>query len=172
MAQKLSAGILLYRISRDRVVQVLIAHMGGPFWERKDKGGWSIPKGEYEDGEDPFQVALREFEEELGKPVPAKEFLSLGSIKQPSGKVVTVWAAQGEFDEETATSNTFVMEWPKGSGQMQEFPEVDRVGWFDIETARTKLLKGHVPFLERLVDKVREEMPDLRDRDRTLGALF
>ena len=131
--------------------------MGGPFWAKKDEGGWSIPKGEYEEGvEDAFAVALREFEEEFGHPVPASKFIELGSAKQPSGKIVTVWAAEGDFDASTATSNTFSMEWPKGSGNVREFPEIDRAGWFDVATARTKVLKGHVVFLERLTEKLKQ----------------
>ena len=129
--------------------------MGGPFWAKKDDGGWSIPKGEYdEETEDAFQVALREFEEELGSPVPAKKFLELGSARQPSGKLVTVWAAEGDFDPAAAVSNTFEIEWPKGSGRMQQFPEIDRVGWFDVASARKKLLKGHHVFLDRLIKKL------------------
>jgi predicted NUDIX family NTP pyrophosphohydrolase len=124
--------------------------MGGPFWARKDDGGWSIPKGEYDDGEDPFAVALREFEEELGSPCPATDFEPLGEVRQPSGKRLTVWAAEGDFDATTATSNTFEMEWPPRSGQMQRFPEIDRADWFPLDTARVKVLKGHVVFLDRL----------------------
>lgn len=166
MANKLSAGILLYRMSDD-TVEVLIAHMGGPFWERKDAGAWSIPKGEYEDGEDPFVVACREFEEELGSSVPAKDFLELGAHKQPSGKVVTVWAAQGDFDATKAVSNTFEMEWPKGSGQVKSFPEIDRAGWFSVQDARGKVLKGHLPFLDRLMEHVSKSNPKASE-----GGLF
>src|SRR4051794_23314823 len=129
MAAKRSAGLLLYRLDPHGVVEVLIGHMGGPFWARKDDGGWSIPKGEDEEDDDPLQAALREFEEELGSPPPADSFEPLGEVRQPSGKRLTVWAAQGDFDATTARSNTFEMEWPKGSGQMQEFPEIDRAAW-------------------------------------------
>jgi predicted NUDIX family NTP pyrophosphohydrolase len=131
---KLSAGVLVYR-ARDGVVEVLIAHPGGPFWARKDDGAWSIPKGEYADGEDPWAAAQREFFEELALPVPPGPRIDLGSLKQPSGKVV----------------NTFEMEWPRGSGKMREFPEIDRVGWFAVAQARTKLLKGQRAFLDRLM---------------------
>ena len=142
MASKRSAGLLLYRWGADGGVEVLIGHMGGPFWAKKDDGGWSIPKGEYEEGEEPFAVALREFEEELGE------------ARQPSGKVITVWTAEGDFDSTTAVSNTFEMEWPPRSGRMQEFPEIDRAGWFAIDVARTKLLSGHVAFLDRLLERL------------------
>ncbi len=146
---KLSAGILLYR-TRDGVVEVLIAHPGGPFWARKDDGVWSIPKGEYTEGEDPWAAARREFAEELGLPVPAGPRLDLGPLKQPSGKVVTAFAVRGDLDVTDARSNTFQLEWPKGSGALREFPEVDRVGWFTLAQARTKLLKGQRGFLDRL----------------------
>src|SRR3954451_21910293 len=128
--------------------------MGGPFWAKKDAGGWSIPKGEYEDGEEPFAVALREFEEELGSPCPATAFEPLGEVRQASGKRLTVWAAEGDFDATTARSNTFEMEWPPRSGQMQAFPEIDRADWFSLDAARPKLLKGHVVFLDRLLERL------------------
>jgi len=147
---KLSAGVLLYR-TRDGVVEVLIAHPGGPFWARKDDGVWSIPKGEYTDGEDPWNVALREFSEELGLPVPAGPRIDFGPLKQPSGKVVTAFGVQGDLDVTDARSNTFELEWPKGSGKMREFPEVDRVGWFPVAQALSKLLKGQRAFLDRLM---------------------
>jgi predicted NUDIX family NTP pyrophosphohydrolase len=147
---KLSAGVLLYR-TRDGVVEVLIAHPGGPFWARKDDGTWSIPKGEFTDGEDPWAAAQREFFEELGLPVPAGARIDMGALKQPSGKVVTAFAVEGDLDVTDARSNTFEMEWPRGSGKMREFPEVDRVGWFAVAQARTKLLKGQLPFLDRLM---------------------
>jgi predicted NUDIX family NTP pyrophosphohydrolase len=147
---KLSAGVLMYR-TRDGVVEVLIAHPGGPFWARKDDGAWSIPKGEYLNGEDPWAAAQREFFEELALPVPAGPRIDFGSLKQPSGKVVTAFAVEGDLDVTDARSNTFQIEWPRGSGKMREFPEVDRVGWFAVRQARTKLLKGQLPFLDRLM---------------------
>lgn len=147
---RLSAGVLLYR-TRDGVVEVLIAHPGGPFWARKDDGAWSIPKGEYTDGEDPWTVAQREFHEELGLPVPAGPRVDFGSVQQPSGKLVTAFAVGADLDVTDTHSNTFELEWPKGSGRMREFPEVDRVGWFAVAQARTKLLKGQRPFLDRLM---------------------
>ena len=147
---KLSAGLLLYRM-RDGVVEVLIAHPGGPFWARKDDGAWSIPKGEYTDGEDPWVAAQREFVEELGLPVPAGPRIDLGPLKQPSGKVVTAFAVRADLDITDAHSNTFPLEWPRGSGKLEEFPEVDRVGWFPVTQARIKLLKGQRPLLDRLM---------------------
>ena len=150
---KLSAGVLLYR-TRDRaggVVEVLIAHPGGPFWARKDDGVWSIPKGEYAEGDDPWAAAQREFAEEIGLPLPDGPRIDLGPLKQPSGKVVTGFAVLGDLDITNARSNTFEMEWPKGSGKMREFPEVDRIGWFPVAQARIKLLKGQREFLDRLM---------------------
>ncbi len=147
---KLSAGVLLYRTCAG-VVEVLIAHPGGPFWARKDDGAWSIPKGEYADGEDPWKAAQREFFEELTLSVPAGPRIDLGPLKQPSGKVVTAFAVRGDLDVTDARSNTFPLEWPKGSGTVREFPEVDRVGWFAVAQARAKLLKGQRGFLDRLM---------------------
>jgi len=143
-----SAGILLYRRT-DAGLEVLLGHMGGPFWAKKDAHGWSIPKGEVEDGEEPFAVALREFEEELGSPCPATEFRELGEVRA-SGKVLTIWAAEGDLDADSCVSNTFALEWPPRSGRIQEFPEIDRAAWFPLAEARTKLVKGQVPFLDRL----------------------
>jgi predicted NUDIX family NTP pyrophosphohydrolase len=144
-----SAGILLYRRSPDGL-EVLIGHMGGPFWARKDDGAWSIPKGEYGEGEEPESVARREFEEELGSPVPAADLAPLGEVKA-SGKVLIVWAAEGDLDAQACTSNTFELEWPPRSGRVQEFPEIDRAAWVPVDVARTKLVKGQVPFLDRLL---------------------
>lgn len=147
---KLSAGVLLYR-TRERVVEVLIAHPGGPFWARKDDGAWSIPKGEYTEGEEPWAAAQREFSEELGLSVPDGPRLDLGEVKQSGGKVVTAFAVHGDLDVSDARSNTFELEWPKGSGMVREFPEVDRVGWFSVAQARVKLLKGQLAFIDRLM---------------------
>jgi predicted NUDIX family NTP pyrophosphohydrolase len=147
---KLSAGLLLYRVRND-IVEVLIGHPGGPFWARKDDGAWSIPKGEYTDGEDPWAAAQREFEEEVGLAPPTGPRIEFPPLKQPSGKVITAFAVQGDLDLADAHSNTFELEWPKGSGQIQAFPEVDRVDWFPVAQAKTKLLKGHRPFLDRLM---------------------
>lgn len=147
---KLSAGVLLYR-TRDRVVEVLIAHPGGPFWARKDNGAWSIPKGEYTEGEDAWVAAQREFSEELGLSLPDGPRLDLGDVKQPGGKVVTAFAVNSDLDVTDARSNTFELEWPKGSGRVRAFPEVDRVGWFPVAQARVKLLTGQLGFLDRLM---------------------
>jgi predicted NUDIX family NTP pyrophosphohydrolase len=147
---KLSAGLMLYR-ARDGVAEVLIAHPGGPFWARKDDGAWSIPKGEYSDGEDPWVAAQREFAEEIGLQVPSGPRIDLGVVKQPSGKVVTAFAVHGDLDITEARSNTFELEWPKGSGKMREFPEVDRISWLPVAQARAKLLKGQRPFLDLLM---------------------
>jgi predicted NUDIX family NTP pyrophosphohydrolase len=127
--------------------------MGGPFWAKKDAGGWSIPKGEYGPGEDAFAVACREFEEELGSAVPAAHFLPLGELRTTSSKVLTVWAADGDLDASATVSNTFELEWPPRSGRLQEFPEIDRAAWFGIDEARTKLVKGQVGFLDRLAER-------------------
>jgi predicted NUDIX family NTP pyrophosphohydrolase len=129
---------------------VLLVHPGGPFWAKRDKGAWSIPKGEYEDGEDPQACALREFEEELGTPLEAGELVELGSVRQRNGKVVTAWAAEGDLDAAAIRSNTFAMEWPPRSGRTREFPEVDRAGWFTLDEAREKLIEAQSPLLDRL----------------------
>jgi predicted NUDIX family NTP pyrophosphohydrolase len=148
-----SAGILLYRL-RPAGPEVLLGHMGGPFWARKDDGAWSIPKGEHGPDEEPLAVARREFEEELGSPVPADELVPLGDVRVTSGKVLTVWAAEGDLDASATRSNTFELEWPPRSGRVQEFPEIDRADWFGLDAARPKLVKGQVPFLDRLRDAV------------------
>jgi predicted NUDIX family NTP pyrophosphohydrolase len=149
-----SAGILLYRLGAAAGCEVLLGHMGGPFWARKDDGAWSIPKGEHGPDEEPLAVARREFEEELGSPVPATDVLPLGQLRVSSGKLLTVWAAEGDLDAAATVSNTFAIEWPPRSGKVQEFPEVDRSAWFGLTEARAKLVKGQVPFLDRLLDQV------------------
>jgi len=150
---KFSAGVLLYRIA-DGNAEVLIGHPGGPFWARKDDGTWSIPKGEYDADEDLWAAAQREFAEELGLTVPDGPRIDFDAVKQPSGKVLTVFAVGADLDVTGAQSNTFTMEWPKGSGRMQEFPELDRVQWFPVAQARRKLLKGHVVFLDLLMARL------------------
>ncbi|MBA4021523.1 MAG: NTP pyrophosphohydrolase [Gordonia sp.] len=146
---KRSAGLLLFR-QIDTTTEVLIAHPGGPFWARKDDGAWSIPKGEYGDDEEPLAAARREFVEELGLDVPAGEVIELGDVKQSGGKVVTAFAIGADLDITDAVSNTFEMEWPPKSGKLTAFPEVDRVAWFDLDTARVKLNKVQREFLDRL----------------------
>jgi len=150
---KRSAGILMYR-RRDGEPEVLLVHPGGPYWEKKDLGAWSIPKGEYDDAEDPRDCALREFEEELGARPPEGELAALGTAKQPGGKVVTAWAVEGDLDPATARSNTFTLEWPPRSGVMREFPEVDRADWFTLDEARERINPAQAVFLDRL----REEL--------------
>jgi predicted NUDIX family NTP pyrophosphohydrolase len=150
---KRSAGILLFRRAAATVSpELLIVHMGGPFWKNKDVGGWSIPKGELEDGEEALPVALREFEEELGSPPPPVELIELGEIKQPGGKRIIAFAGEADFDVSNVRSNTFTIEWPRGSGTQQEFPEIDRAAWVSIEEARVKLVTGQIEFVDRLLD--------------------
>ena len=146
----LSAGLLLPQ-HRGGTIEVLIGHPGGPFWARKDEGAWSIPKGEYTSGEDPWVAARREFAEEVGCPAPDGPRLDLGTIKQPSGKMLTVFAVDAGLDIGNFRSNTFTLEWPKGSGHLQEFPELDRVAWLPVQQAEAKLLKGQRIFLDRLI---------------------
>lgn len=148
---KLSAGLLLYR-ETDRSLEVLIGHPGGPFWARKDEGAWSIPKGEYIDGEDPWTVAQREFLEEVGKPPPPGNRIALAPLRQPGGKVITAFAVRGDLGLEGTSSNTFTLEWPPGSGTVREYPEIDRVAWFAVPIARSKLVKGQRQLLDQLED--------------------
>jgi predicted NUDIX family NTP pyrophosphohydrolase len=155
VAPRRSAGLLLYRPGA--VVEVLLGHMGGPLWARKDDRAWSIPKGEYEPDEDPFTAARREFAEELGAPAPDVAYLDLGSTRLSSGKVVTVWAGAADFDATTMVSNTFDLEWPPRSGRMQAFPEFDRAAWFAVDTARAKLVASQVVFLDRLSAQLAEQ---------------
>lgn len=145
-----SAGLLLYR-ERDGELEVLIAHMGGPYWARKDERAWSIPKGAVEEGEEPLAAARREFAEELGTPPPDGPLIALGEIRQASGKRVVAWAVPGDLDADAITSVEFEVEWPPRSGRIRRYPEVDRAAWVDVETARRKLVKGQVPLVERLV---------------------
>lgn len=155
---KTSAGLLLYRVIDGRL-EVLLGHPGGPFWARKDDGAWSIPKGEYTD-EDPWRAARREFSEELGLPVPDGPRIDLDPVKQAGGKVVTAFGVRGDLDVADATSNTFELEWPKGSGNVREYPEVDRVAWFPLSVARSKVLKGQLPLLDQLEQRVAALGPD------------
>lgn len=150
---RLSSGILLYRL-RDGEPQVLLVHPGGPLWERRDEGVWSIPKGEHGADDEPLGHARREFEEELGTPPPAGEPIDLGTIRQRGGKRVTAWALEGDLDATAARSNTFSMEWPPRSGRRQEFPEVDRAEWFPLHRARAKILPAQAPLLDRLAQRL------------------
>jgi predicted NUDIX family NTP pyrophosphohydrolase len=146
----LSAGLLLYR-RVDGGLEVLIAHMGGPYWAGKDDRAWSIPKGEYGPDEDPLATALREFDEELGMPAPDADYRLLGEFRQRSGKVVTVFAAEADLAVDEVTSNTFPLEWPPRSGKIVEFPEIDDARWVPVEVARAKLVVGQVPALDALI---------------------
>jgi len=145
---KKSAGLLLYRVNTSGL-EVLLVHPGGPFWAKKDDGCWSIPKGEFGDDEEPLAAAKREFEEELGVPATG-DFIPLEPVRQAGGKLVYAWAVRGDFDVSRLKSNTFSMEWPPRSGKLLEFPEVDRAGWFGMNAARRKILKGQTPLLDQL----------------------
>jgi len=148
MPKKVSAGILLYR-RRDEL-EVFLVHPGGPFWAKKDLGAWSLPKGEFGDGEDPLAAAVREFTEETGLPISG-EFRALQPLRQPSGKTVLAWAVEGDCDPADLRSNLFSMEWPPRSGQQREFPEVDRASWFSIAEARRRIVAGQAAFIDQLV---------------------
>jgi predicted NUDIX family NTP pyrophosphohydrolase len=157
---KHSAGLLMYR-RRHGVLEVFLVHPGGPFWARKDLGSWTIPKGEFTAAEDPLTAARREFEEETSFPA-AGPFLPLTPIRQPSGKIIQAWAFPGDCDATAIRSNTFAMEWPPRTGQLQIFPEVDRAAWFKIELAKDKIVKGQVGFLEELEQILRDEKSNKR----------
>jgi predicted NUDIX family NTP pyrophosphohydrolase len=158
VAAKRSAGLLVFR-RRPEGLEVLLGHMGGPFWARKDIGGWSVPKGEYEPDEQPLAAARREFLEELGLPAPGGELIELGEVRQSSGKVVTAWAVEGDLDPADVVPGTFEMEWPKGSGQLRDFPEIDRVAWLDVDAARAKIVAAQRPLLDRLIAAVARAQP-------------
>ena len=149
---KRTAGLILYRERTGRL-EVLLIHPGGPFWKNKDEGAWSIPKGLVNESEDLFDAAKREFREETGG-TPNGEAIALEPLRQPSGKTLHAWAMRGEFDPATLTSNTFLMEWPPKSGRQQEFPEVDRAGWFSIEEAERQILKGQAALLREFRKKL------------------
>lgn len=145
---KTSAGLLVYRLREGRL-QVFLAHPGGPFWARKDLGAWSLPKGEFIEPEDPLEAARREFQEETGFDLEGP-FEPLTPRKQSTGKIVHAWAVEGDFDPRQIRSNTFLLEWPKGSGRQKEFPEIDRADWFDLEEAKRRILPGQAGFLDEL----------------------
>ena len=153
---KRSAGLLMYR--RKEGLEVFLVHPGGPFWAKKDLGAWSIPKGEYEVDEEPLAAARREFKEETGIPATGN-FIELGELRQPGGKVVSAWAFEGDFDANELRSNTFEMEWPPRSGRKMEFPEVDRGAWYSVEEARRRLTPGQIIFVDRLLQKVGIPIP-------------
>jgi predicted NUDIX family NTP pyrophosphohydrolase len=149
-----SAGLLLYRRSGDSL-EVLLGHLGGPFFARRDDGAWSIPKGEYPPDEQPLAAARREFAEEFGAAPPATDAaLAMGEVRQRNGKIVTAWAVEADFDADAIVSNTFEIEWPPRSGRRQEFPEIDRAAWFDVDTARRKMIVGQDALLDRLLEHV------------------
>ena len=144
-----SSGILLFRF-RDERLQVMLAHPGGPFWMKKDDGAWSIPKGLFEDPESPLDAARREFKEETGFEINGK-FISLGNLRQRSRKEIYAWAIEGDLDQTRIVSNKFMLEWPKKSGIINEYPEIDKANWFDIDQAMKKIQEGQVDFINRLV---------------------
>jgi predicted NUDIX family NTP pyrophosphohydrolase len=159
--KRVSAGLLMFR-RRHSDLEVLLVHPGGPYWRKKDLGSWSIPKGEYTEGETALAAAMREFEEETGIK-PSGEFTPLDDIRQPSGKIITAWAFEGDCSPAEIRSNLFSMEWPPKSGETREFPEIDRASWFSLENARARILKGQAGFLDRLISRVQsmpEQKPD------------
>ncbi len=160
----MSAGLLLFRRPCDEL-EVFLAHPGGPFWEARDLGAWTVPKGLVEGGEDPLAAAVREFEEETGIR-PEGPFLPLGSVRQKAGKLVHVWAWEGEADPRRARSNTMRAERPRGSGRWLSFPEVDRCEWFDAERAREKINLAQAELIDRLQAALSDEVPSLSDRVR------
>jgi predicted NUDIX family NTP pyrophosphohydrolase len=148
-----SAGLLLFRRTAAGA-EVLLGHMGGPFWARKGAGAWSVPKGEYGDDEQPWDAARREFREELGLPAPEGTPLPLGEVVQSGGKHVTVWAVEADLDPADVVPGTFTMDWPPRSGRTAEFPELDRVAWFTLDAAREALVKAQAAFLDRLAQQL------------------
>ncbi|MEU9640972.1 NUDIX domain-containing protein [Streptomyces sp. NPDC048188] len=147
-----SAGLLLHRRGLGGELQVLLGHMGGPFYTRRDAGAWTVPKGEYDPAEPAWEAARREFEEELGLPPPEGEAVPLGEVRQAGGKVVTVWAVEADLDPAAVLPGTFTMEWPPRSGRTEEFPELDRVAWFALDAAREVIVKAQAAFLDRLTE--------------------
>jgi predicted NUDIX family NTP pyrophosphohydrolase len=150
---KKSAGIILYRFNNE-VPEVLLVHPGGPFWAKKDKGVWSIPKGEFDDNEDPLEAAKREFEEELGSPVLSEHFIELVPVKSKSNKIVYCFAAKEDFNTENVRSNLCNIEWPPRTGKRIDIPEVDKADWFDMKTAKQKILSYQLPLIKELEEKI------------------
>jgi predicted NUDIX family NTP pyrophosphohydrolase len=150
-----SAGILLYRRTPEGEIEVLLAHPGGPIWAKRDEGVWTVPKGEFHEGEEAWAVARREFEEETGHPAPDGDPIELGEIRQKGGKVVEAWALEGDLDPATAQSNTFPFEWPPRSGTWITIPEIDRVEWFAPDEARRRIKETQIPFVDRLLEALR-----------------
>jgi predicted NUDIX family NTP pyrophosphohydrolase len=148
--KKHSAGIFLFRF-KNKKLEVMLVHPGGPFWAKKDDGAWSIPKGLFDENENPLDAAKREFKEETGFEVDG-EFINLGELEQPSKKMIHVWALEKDLDAAKIVSNKFTLEWPRNSGILQEYPEVDKAGWFNIEQARKKISKGQMGFIDKLVE--------------------
>ncbi|MEV5011493.1 NUDIX domain-containing protein [Streptomyces sp. NPDC093064] len=146
-----SAGLLLYRRSGDGL-EVLLGHMGGPFFARREAGAWTVPKGEYDPEEPAWEAARREFREELGLPPPDGEAVPLGEVRQTNGKTVTAWAIEGDLDPAAIVPGTFTMEWPPRSGRTQEFPELDRVAWLGLDRAREVIVTAQTAFLDRLAE--------------------
>ena len=170
MANKRSAGLILHRRNADGEVEVLLVHPGGPFWAGKDAHAWSIPKGEYDEGDDAETVALREFEEELGSPPPDGSRLFLGEFGQSSRKRISAWALEGDFAATHVVSNTFELEWPPGSGQVRVYPEVDKAAWWTIDSARTKLHKPQAPLLDALAEVLEDDGDETCDTSRAVSA--
>lgn len=146
-----SAGLLLYRHT-PQGLEVLLGHMGGPFFRKRDAGAWTVPKGEYDPGEPAWEAARREFQEELGLPPPEGEAIPLGEVRQAGGKTVTAWAVEADLDPATVVPGTFELEWPPRSGRIQEFPELDRVAWFPLDRAREVIVSAQTAFLDRLAE--------------------
>ncbi|MFG3661782.1 NUDIX domain-containing protein [Streptomyces sp. NPDC047706] len=151
MRSRHSAGLLLFRLTDDGL-EVLLGHMGGPYWSRRDAGAWTVPKGEYDPEEPAWDAARREFQEELGLPPPDGEAVPLGEVRQTNGKTVAAWAVEADLDPGSVDPGTFTMEWPPKSGHTQEFPELDRVAWFGLDRAREVIVKAQSAFLDRLAE--------------------
>jgi predicted NUDIX family NTP pyrophosphohydrolase len=163
MAKKNTAGLLLYRRRGD--LEVFLVHPGGPFWAKKDMGAWSLPKGEFEEGEKPLQTAKREFTEETGFPIDG-QFRQLDPLRQRGGKIIQAWAIEADCDPSQIRSNSFAMEWPPKSGRMQNFPEVDRAAWFPIPEAQKRILAGQAGFIDQLLSLLRRESQNESEPER------